>query len=71
MMWTSCPKATSRNYSLGRNIFPQSAHSPFYNINANLTSPQNFGKFSVTTGYSFSNWNGTNGTPQGVLRIAF
>jgi hypothetical protein len=36
-----------------------------------ITSPQNFGKFPATTGYSFSNWYGTNGTLQGVLRLAF
>ena len=123
------------NYSIGPNMFPQSAQNPFYNINAfaypasftqgnagsgiaragwvwwpqysitktwtyrekykltvrmdannlfpeyrwlntanntvNLTSPQNFGKFPATTGYSFSNWYGSNGTLQGVLRIAF
>ncbi|HLK64582.1 MAG TPA: TonB-dependent receptor [Bryobacteraceae bacterium] len=123
------------NYSIGPNMFPQSAQNPFYNINAfsypaafsegnagsgiartgwlwwpqysitktwsykekykvtvrmdadnlfpetrwlytanntvNLTSPQNFGKFPATTGYSFSNFYGTNGTLQGVLRIAF
>ncbi len=123
------------NYSIGPNMFPQSAQNPFYNINAfsypaaftegnagsgiartgwvwwpqysitkswtyrekykvtvrmdadnlfpetrwlytannvvNLTSPQNFGKFPATTGYSFSNWYGTNGTLQGVLRISF
>ena len=128
-------KINVSNYSLGPNIFPQSAQNPFYNINAfsypaqftegnagsgiartgwvwwpqysltktftfaekykltvrmdannlfpefvwlytanntvNLTSPQNFGKFPATTGYSFSNWYGTNGTLQGVLRIAF
>jgi hypothetical protein len=28
------------------------------------------GKFPATTGYSFSHWHGTNGTLQGVLRIA-
>jgi hypothetical protein len=123
------------NYSIGPNMWPQSAQNPFYNINAfsypasftqgnagngiaragwvwwpqysitktwsyrekykltvrmdannlfpefrwlntanntvNLTSPQNFGKFPATTGYSFSNWYGSNGTLQGVLRIAF
>jgi hypothetical protein len=123
------------NYSIGPNMFPQSAQNPFFNINAfsypaaytegnagsgiartgwvwwpqysitktwsykekykvtvrmdadnlfpetrwlytantavNFTSPQNFGKFPATTGYSFSNWYGTNGTLQGVLRIAF
>ena len=37
----------------------------------NFTSPQNFGKFPATTGYSFSNWYGQNGTLQGMLRIAF
>jgi Carboxypeptidase regulatory-like domain len=123
------------NYSIGPNVFPQSAQNPFYNINAfsypaqftegnagggiartgwvwwpqysitktwtvadkykltvrmdadnlfpefawlntanntvNITSPQNFGKFPATTGYTFSNWYGANGTLQGVLRIAF
>jgi hypothetical protein len=128
-------KVNVDNYSLGPNIFPQSAQNPFYNINAfaypasftqgnagsgiartgwmwwpqysitktwaykekyklsvrmdannlfpqtvwlstanntvNLTSPQNFGKFPATTGYSFSNFYGTNGTLQGMLRLAF
>jgi Carboxypeptidase regulatory-like domain len=123
------------NYSIGPNLWPQSAQNPFYNINAfaypaaftegnagngiartgwvwwpqysitktwsiqekfkltvrmdannlfperrwlntantavNFASPQNFGKFPATTGYSFSNWYGQNGTLQGMLRISF
>jgi hypothetical protein len=49
---------------LGLNMWPQSAQKPFYNINA-FAYPAQF------TGYSFSNWYGSNGTLQGVLRIAF
>ena len=53
------------------NLFPETRWLYTANTAVNLTSPQNFGKFPATTGYSFSNWYGTNGTFQGVLRIAF
>jgi hypothetical protein len=53
------------------NLFPEARWLNTANTAVNLTSPQNFGKFPGTTGYSFSNWYGSNGTLQGVLRIAF
>jgi Carboxypeptidase regulatory-like domain len=53
------------------NLFPEARWLYTANNTVNLTSPQLFGKFPATTGYSFSNWYGTNGTLQGVLRIAF
>ena len=53
------------------NLFPEFVWLYKANNTVNLTSPQNFGKFPATTGYSFSNWYGTNGTLQGVLWIAF
>jgi len=53
------------------NLFPETRWLNTANTTVNLTSPQNFGKFPATTGYSFSNFYGQNGTLQGVLRIAF
>ena len=53
------------------NLFPETVWYNTANTTVNLTSPQNFGKFPATTGYSFSNFYGQNGTLQGVLRIAF
>jgi len=53
------------------NLFPETVWYYTANTTVNLTSPQNFGKFPATTGYSFSNFYGPNGTLQGVLRIAF
>jgi hypothetical protein len=53
------------------NLFPETTWLDTANSTVNLTSPQNFGKFPATTGYSYSNWYGQNGTLQGVLRIAF
>jgi hypothetical protein len=53
------------------NLFPEFVWLDTANNTVNLTSPQNFGKFPATTGYSYSNWYGQNGTFQGVLRIAF
>jgi len=53
------------------NLFPETRWYNTANNTVNLTSPQNFGKFPATTGYSFSNFYGQNGTLQGVLRIAF
>jgi len=53
------------------NLFPEARWLNSANTAVNLTSPQNFGKFPATTGYSFSNFYGQNGTLQGVLRIAF
>jgi hypothetical protein len=41
------------------------------NSAVNFASPTLFGRFPATTGYSFSNFYGQNGTFQGVLRIAF
>jgi hypothetical protein len=53
------------------NLFPETRWLNTANNTVNLTSPQLFGKFPATTGYSFSNFYGQNGTLQGVLRIAF
>lgn len=53
------------------NLFPETRWLNTANTTVNLTSPQLFGKFPATTGYSFSNFYGQNGTLQGVLRIAF
>jgi len=53
------------------NLFPQTVWYSNANNTVNLTSPQNFGKFPASTGYSFSNFYGTNGTLQGMLRLAF
>jgi hypothetical protein len=53
------------------NLLPETTWLDTANNTVNLTSPQLFGKFPGTTGYSYSNWYGQNGTFQGVLRIAF
>lgn len=53
------------------NLFPQRVWYSNPNSVVNLTSPQNFGKFPATTGYSFSNFFTPNGTLQGMLRLAF
>jgi hypothetical protein len=53
------------------NLLPETVWYDTANSTVNLTSPQLFGKFPATTGYSYSNWYGQNGTFQGVLRIAF
>jgi hypothetical protein len=53
------------------NLLPETRWLNTANTSVNFTSPQNFGKFPATTGYSYSNWYGQNGTFQGVLRIAF
>jgi hypothetical protein len=53
------------------NLFPQTVWLNGANSTVNFSSPQNFGKFAATTGYSYSNWYGPNGTFQGVLRLAF
>jgi hypothetical protein len=53
------------------NLLPETRWLDTANSTVNITSPQNFGKFPATTGYSYSNWYGQNGTFQGVLRIAF
>ena len=53
------------------NLFPQVVWYSNANNAVNFTSPQNFGKIPASTGYSFSNFYGTNGTLQGMLRLAF
>ena len=53
------------------NLFPETRWLNTANTVVNLASPQIFGRFPGTTGYSFSNWYGYNGTLQGVLRLAF
>jgi hypothetical protein len=53
------------------NLLPQTVWLNGANTAVNFASPQNFGKFAATTGYSYSNWYGPNGTFQGVLRLAF
>jgi hypothetical protein len=53
------------------NLFPETRWLNTANSTVNLASPQLFGKFPATTGYSFSNFYGQNGTLQGVLRIEF
>jgi Carboxypeptidase regulatory-like domain len=53
------------------NLFPETRWLNTANNTVNLASPQLFGKFPATTGYSFSNFYGQNGTLQGVLRIEF
>jgi hypothetical protein len=53
------------------NLFPETRWLNTANATVNITSPQNFGKFPGTTGYSYSNWYAFNGNFQGVLRIAF
>ncbi len=53
------------------NLFPEVRWLNTANNTVNLSSPQLFGKFPATTGYSYSNWYGQNGTLQGALRIAF
>jgi hypothetical protein len=52
------------------NLFPETRWLNAENTTVNFTSPQLFAKFPATTGYSFSNFYGQNGTLQGVLRIA-
>jgi hypothetical protein len=53
------------------NLFPEARWLNTANTVVNFSSPTLFGKFPATTGYSFSNFYGQNGTLQGVLRIAF
>ncbi len=53
------------------NMFPERRFLNTANNQVNFSSPQLFGKFPATTGYSFSNFYGYNGTLQGSLRIAF
>lgn len=59
------------------NLFPEARWLNTANTAVNLTlynsNPASsvFGKFPATTGYSFSNFYGQNGTLQGVLRIEF
>ncbi|MGA8593783.1 MAG: carboxypeptidase regulatory-like domain-containing protein [Bryobacteraceae bacterium] len=53
------------------NLFPETRWLDTANTVVNFSSPLLFGKFPPTTGYSFSNWWGANGTLQGVLRLAF
>ena len=53
------------------NLLPETHWLNGANSTVNFTSPQLFGKFAATTGYSYSNWYGPNGTFQGVLRLAF
>jgi hypothetical protein len=53
------------------NLFPETRWLNTANTAVNITSPQLFGKFPATTGYSYSNWYAFNGDFQGVLRIAF
>ena len=53
------------------NLFPQTRFLNTANNVVNFSSPTLFGKFPATTGYSFSNFYGYNGTLQGSLRISF
>ena len=59
------------------NLFPETRWYNTANTTVNLTTAastpnaQSFGRFPATTGYSFSNFYGQNGTLQGVIRIAF
>ncbi len=53
------------------NLFPQARFLNTANNTVNFSSPTLFGKFPATTGYSFSNFYGYNGTLQGSLRISF
>jgi hypothetical protein len=53
------------------NLFPETRFLNTANNVVNFSSPTLFGKFPATTGYSFSNFYGYNGTLQGGLRIAF
>ena len=53
------------------NLFPQTRWYNTANNSVNFTSPTLFGRFPATTGYSFSNFYGQNGTLQGSLRISF
>lgn len=53
------------------NLFPEVRWLNTANSAVNFSSPSLFGKFPATTGYSFSNWYGQNGTLQGSLRISF
>lgn len=53
------------------NLFPEARWLNTANSVVNFSSPTLFGKFPATTGYSFSNFYGQNGTFQGVLRLAF
>jgi hypothetical protein len=53
------------------NLFPETRWLNTANSVVNFSSPTLFGKFPATTGYSFSNFYGQNGTLQGSLRIAF
>jgi hypothetical protein len=53
------------------NLFPETRWLNTANNTVNLGSPQLFGRFPATTGYSFSNFYGQNGTLQGALRLEF
>ena len=53
------------------NLFPEARFLNTANNTVNFSSPTLFGKFPATTGYSFSNFYGYNGTLQGSLRISF
>lgn len=69
--WTFAEKYKVTVRMDANNLFPEFRWLYTANNTVNFSSPQLFGKFPATTGYSFSNWYGTNGTLQGVLRIAF
>ena len=53
------------------NLLPEARWLNTANTAVNFASPTLFGRFPATTGYSFSNFYGQNGTFQGVLRLAF
>jgi hypothetical protein len=53
------------------NLFPETRFFNTANTVVNFSSPSLFGRFPATTGYSFSNFYGYNGTLQGGIRIAF
>ena len=53
------------------NLLPKTRAFQSPNTVVNITSPQSFGRFAPTTGYSYSGWYTPNPNLQGVLRIEF
>jgi hypothetical protein len=69
--WTYKEKFKITVRADAHNLLPKTRAFLAPNTVVNITSPQTFGKFAPTTGYSYSNWYTPNPNFQGVLRIEF
>ena len=69
--WTYKEKFKITVRADAHNLLPKTRAFLSPNTVVNIASPQTFGRFAPTTGYSYSNWYTPNPNFQGILRIEF